>query len=82
MISISFVNQTCTKININFIHIYEYSKYLLGNLGYMGKKMFVMHHIGNHKLPPRINLDVNKTFKNMHVSIYILMLRFMTFNKF
>jgi hypothetical protein len=82
MILISFVNQTCTKININFFNVYEYFKYLLGNLGYMGERMFVMHHIGNYKLAPRANLYVIKTFENMHVSIYILTLGFRVLNTF
>jgi len=57
-------------------------KYLLGNLGYMGERMFVMHHIGNYKLAPRANLYVIKAFKSMHVSIYILKLIFKVLNKF
>ncbi len=76
MISISFANQTCRKININFVYVYEYFKYLSSNLGYMGERMFVMDYIGNYKLALRANLDVIKAFEKMHVNIYIFVLRF------
>jgi hypothetical protein len=40
------------------------------------KECFVMHYIGNYKLAPKANLDGIKTFKKMHVNIYILAIIF------
>jgi hypothetical protein len=48
----------------------------------MGKRMFVMHHIGNYKLAPKANLNAIKTFEQMHVKNYILVLRFSVLSKF
>jgi hypothetical protein len=40
-----------------FVHTYVYFKDLLGYLGYMSEKMFVMCYIGWCELEPRIYID-------------------------
>ncbi len=47
------------------MHIDEYVEYLLGNLGYMGKEIFVMCCIGMHELILGIDLDAISMYKNI-----------------
>jgi hypothetical protein len=57
----SFLNQF-------FIHGNEYFKYLLIDLRYMGKEMFVMHCIERHRLTLSTNVDAIKAYNEMHAS--------------
>jgi hypothetical protein len=49
----------------------EYFEYLLGDLRYMGKDMFVMQCIGKCELAPRANLVAIAAYNKMHVNIFL-----------
>ncbi len=51
-----------------FVHTNEYFEYLLGDLSYMGKDMFVMCYIGKHEMTFKVNLDAIKVYNKMHVA--------------
>ncbi len=40
---------------------------LLGNLGYMGKEMFIMQRIGRWEITPNADMDVVHAYNNVHV---------------
>jgi hypothetical protein len=50
-----------------FVHTIEYYEYLLGDLGYMGKDMFVMCCVGKHEMTFEVDLDAIKVYNKMHV---------------
>jgi hypothetical protein len=47
------------------VHIDEYIEYLLGNLDYMGKEMFMMCCIVRRELILGIDLDVVRAYKKI-----------------
>jgi hypothetical protein len=59
----------CTQTGVDIKD--EYFEYLLGNLKYMGKDMFVMRHIGKCELAPGANLVAIVAYKKMHVGIFL-----------
>jgi hypothetical protein len=52
----------------HFAHINEY---LSGDLGYVGKDIFVMQHIGRCELALGINLAAIATYNKMHADIFL-----------
>ncbi len=51
-----------------FVHTNEYFEYLLGDLNYMGRDLFVMCCIGRHEMTFKVNLNVIKVYNKMHVA--------------
>jgi hypothetical protein len=52
-------------------HRDEYFEYLLGNMGYMGEEMFIMHMIRRQELPPNVDHDVVWAYKKMHARLKV-----------
>jgi len=52
------------------MHTDEYFEYLVGDHGYMGKDMFIMHHIGWRELAFEVVLDIMRAYNKMHASSY------------
>ncbi len=50
-----------------FVHDDEYFEYLLGDLGYLGKKMIIMRKLGKWEVGSNSCDDVIKAHNNMHV---------------
>jgi hypothetical protein len=49
------------------VHDDEYFEYLLGDLGYLGKKMIIMRKLGKWEVGSNSCDDVIKAHNNMHV---------------
>ncbi len=54
------------------MHTNEYFEYLLDDLGYMDKNMFIMCRIGRHELAPGVDLDVVSAYNKMRASSFFL----------
>lgn len=50
-----------------FTHTDDYFAYCLGDLGYKGEDMFIMHRMDVHKVPPIVEDLAIKSYNNMHV---------------
>jgi hypothetical protein len=59
-----------TNWHQHFVHINEYFEYLLGDLRYMGKDMFMTRCIGRCKLAFGANLTTIATYNKMHACIF------------
>ncbi len=50
-----------------FVHDDEYFMYLLGVLGYLSEKMFIMKRLGRWEVGPNANEYIIRAYNNMHV---------------
>ncbi len=41
----------------------------MGNFGYMGEDMFVIHHDGRRELVPKVHVDVVKVYNKIHACL-------------
>jgi hypothetical protein len=49
------------------VHDDEYFEYLLVDLGYLGKKMFIIKKIGRCEVALNANQNASKAYNTMHV---------------